>query len=213
MSPERIDSENIYITEARPDNVTGMVDCHIAAFPGRFMTLMGFKWLCGLYHFIIKHPGGICYVAVDAAGKVVGFVAGGEPDIREQFLRFAILRYPHIIFYKFIRDFLVRTVLVEEIFKKLHLKRTAVSKDDDEGQRNGVKCANLLSICVQPDWMGTGVADKLIESFQKASAAKGYEQLKLSVVSENSRAIAFYKKHNWYQTGTSGDSTKFALDL
>jgi ribosomal protein S18 acetylase RimI-like enzyme len=216
MSPSNINSDAVKmvsIIEARPDNVPGMADCHIKAFPERFMTQMGFMWLCGLYHFFIKHSDGICYVAVNTAVEVVGFVVGGEPDIRKKFLRFAMLRYPHIIFCKFITDSLVRSVLIEELLKKLNFKRVAVSKDNDEEQRAGDKYGNLLSICVLPDWMGTGVADKLIESFQKACAAKGYNHLTLSVVSENSRAIAFYKKHHWYETDTSGESTKFALDL
>ncbi len=216
MSPSHIDSDaikTISITEAHQDNVLGMADCHIAAFPDRFMTRMGFNWLCGLYRFFIKHPGGICYVAVNTAGKVIGFAVGGEPDIREQFLRFALLHYPYIIFWKFITDSLVRSVLFEELFKKLRLERSKVSRENDREQRAGDKCGNLLSICVQPDFKGTGVADRLIESFQKACAAKGYKRLMLSVVSENSRAIAFYKKRHWYETGTSGESKKFALDL
>jgi ribosomal protein S18 acetylase RimI-like enzyme len=216
MSPSNMNSDTVKtvsIIEAQTDNVPGMADCHIAAFPERFMTRMGFKWLCGLYRFFINHAGGISYVAVDATGKVVGFAVGGEPDTRKKFLRFAMLRYSHIIFCKFITDSLVRAVLIEELLKKLHLKRATVSNDKGEEQRAGDKCGNLLSICVLPDFRGTGVADKLIEFFQEACAAKGYKQLKLSVVSKNSRAIAFYKKHHWYETGTSSESTKFALDL
>ncbi len=216
MSPVHIDStadKTISIIKARPEHVAGMADCHLVAFDGRFMTEMGFGWLCALYRFFIKHPGGICYVAVDALGKVVGFAVGGEPDIRDQFLRFAMLRYPHIIFWKFVTKALVRSVLVRELVKKLHLKRTAVSAGNDREQGTSDKCGNLLSICVLPDWKGSGIADKLLDSFQKACAAKGYKRLRLSVVSENSRAIAFYKKHLWYETGTSGESTKFAIDL
>jgi len=205
--------QKISVVEARRGDVAWMADCHIAAFPGRFMTRMGFSWLCSLYNFFVTHRDGVCYIAANAAGRVVGFAVGGEPDIREQFLRFALLRYPHIVFWKFITDSLVRTVLIEELLKKLRLKQAPFSNDNDKAQEYCGKCGNLLSICVLPEWMGTGIADRLIESFQKACAVKGYNRLTLSVVGDNSRAIAFYKKHRWYETGASGTSTKFAVDL
>ena len=216
MSPAHIVSmsdQKISIIHARPEHAPGMADCHVIAFGGRFMTKMGLGWLCALYRFFIKHPEGISYVAVDDMGKVVGFAVGGEPDIRDRFLQFAMLRYPHILFWKFMTEALVRAVLIEELSRKLHLKRSTVSSEDIGTAKNLDKCGNLLSICVLPDFKGTGIADQLIETFQNACAAQGYKHLKLSVVSENLRAIAFYKKHRWYETVTSGESTKFALDI
>ena len=216
MSPESMNSEKnqkISVVEARRGYVPWMADCHIAAFPGRFMTRMGFSWLCSLYNFFIIHRGGVCYIAANTAGRVVGFAVGGDPDIREQFLQMAMLRHLHIILWKFITDSLVRSVLVKEMLKKLRLKKATVSSDNDREQEDCGKCGNLLSICLLPELMGTGIADRLIESFQKGCAAKGYNRLTLSVVGDNSRAIAFYKKHRWYETGAAGESKKFAIDL
>jgi ribosomal protein S18 acetylase RimI-like enzyme len=216
MSPAHnssISEQKISIVKAQLEYVAGMADCHIAAFGGHFMTEMGFRWLCSLYRFFINHPGGVCFVAVDPAGKVVGFAAGGQPDIREQFLRFAMRRYPHILFWKFMTRSLVRKVLLDELFKKLPLRCTAVSKGNDKELKADGESGSLLSICVLPDLKGAGVADQLIEIFQKTCAAIGYRHLKLSVVSTNSRAIAFYKKHLWIETGVSGESTRFALDI
>ena len=190
-----------------------MAYCHTFAFPERFMTEMGHRWLYALYRFYIKHPGGVCYVAVDSAEKVVGFAVGGEPVIRQKFLRSAMLRYPHIIFWKFFTRHIVRSVLLDELFKKLHLRRKASSSENIDTDKTLPKSGNLLSICVLPDYKGTGIASRLIETFQKACAAAGYGCLTLSVLSENSRAVAFYKKHRWYETGVTGASTKFALDL
>ena len=205
--------KSVSIKPVKIPNVSGMAQCHTVAFPGRFMTEMGHRWLCALYRFYINHPGGVCYVAIDSAGKVAGFAVGGEPGIRQQFLRSAMLRYSHIIFWKFLTRPIVRAVLLEELFNKLHLKRKASSSENIDTRGNLPKCGNLLSICVLPDYKGTGVANKLIETFQKACAAKGYRRLTLSVLSENLRAITFYKRHGWYQTGVIGASTKFALDL
>jgi ribosomal protein S18 acetylase RimI-like enzyme len=203
----------VKIKEACNEHVSGMVQCHIKSFPERFMTEMGYHWLCALYRFFIKHRGSICRIAIDANGKVVGLAVGGNPHIRDEFLSTALLRYPHLIFWKFLRKRLVRRVLLQELAGKLRRKRAAAHSGDTKAPSNVVRSGNLLSICVLPDYKGTGVAGKLIESFQLACSAEGYERITLSVVSENSRAVAFYKKHGWRQSGKSGESTRFCLDL
>jgi len=201
------------VTEAREVHIPGMALCHIKSFPRRFMTEMGHNWLCTLYRFFIKHRGSICRVAVDADGKVIGLSIGGDPNIRDEFLSSALFRYPHLLFWKFLSKRIVRRVLLQELAGKLRRKRGAAHSGDTKAPSAAVRSGNLLSICVLPDYKGTGVAGKLIESFQLACAAEGYERLTLSVLSENNRAVAFYKKHGWRQSGISGESIRFVLDL
>ena len=206
-------SDTVKIVEAGFSHVSGMAQCHIKSFPGRFMTEMGYHWLCALYRFLIKHRGSICRVAVDADGKVVGLAVGGDLHIRDEFLSTALFRYPHLLFWKFFSKRLVRRVLLQELAGKLRQKRAAAQSGGTKAPNAGVRSGNLLSICVLPDYKGTGVAGKLIELFQHACAAEGYERLTLSVLSENNRAVAFYKKHGWRQSGISGESIRFVLDL
>lgn len=203
----------VKIIEAGFIHVPGMAQCHIKSFPGRFMTEMGYHWLCALYRFFIKHRRSICRVAVDADGKVVGLAVGGDPHIRDEFLRSALFRYPHLIFWKFLSKGLVRRVLLQELAGKLHRKHAAAHSSDTKAPSNVVRSGNLLSICILPGYKGTDVAGKLIESFQLACAAEGYERLTLSVLSKNSLAVAFYKKNGWRQSGKSGESIRFCLDL
>ena len=203
----------VKIAQAQEVHIPGMAQCHIKSFPGRFMTEMGYHWLCALYRFFIRHNGSICHVAVDNAGKVIGLAVGGDQNIREEFLSSALFRYPHLIFLKFLSKRLVRRVLLRELARKLPRKRNANYSGDIRAPSDGVHSGNLLSICVLPDCEGTGVGGKLIESFQLACKTEGYEQLTLSVLKENSHAAAFYKKHGWRQNGISGDSIRFVLDL
>jgi len=177
------------------------------------MTEMGHHWLSALYGFFIKHRGGICRVAVDADGKVVGLAVGGDPNIRDEFLNSALFRYPHLIFWKFLSKRLVRRVLLQELAGKLHRKRAVAQSGDTKTPSARIRSGNLLSICVLSDCEGIGVGGKLIESFQLACAAKGYERLTLSVLKQNSRAVGFYKKHGWRQSDISGESIRFVLDL
>jgi ribosomal protein S18 acetylase RimI-like enzyme len=203
----------IEITEAGFTHVSGMAQCHIKSFPGRFMTEMGYQWLCALYLFFIKHRRGVCRVAVDADGKIAGLSVGGDPYIRDEFLSSALIRYPHLIFWKFLSKRLVRRVLLQELVRKLHRKHAPALSRDNKAPSAGIRSGNLLSICVLPDYKGTGVGGKLIESFQLTCKDEGYERLTLSVLKQNSRAVAFYKKHGWRQSGISGESIRFVLDL
>jgi GNAT superfamily N-acetyltransferase len=201
------------VTKAQEVHIPGMAYCHIKSFPGRFMTEMGYNWLCALYRFFIKHSEGICRVALDTDDKVIGLAVGGDQNIREEFLHSALFRYPHIIFWKFLNKRLVRRVLLQELARKLKRKRAAPNSGETTAPSSRIHSGNLLSICVLPDYEGAGVGGKLIESFQLACKAEGYRRLSLSVDKENSRAIAFYKKHGWYQSGISGESIRFVLDL
>ena len=203
----------VKVTEAQEVHIPGMAQCHIKSFPERFMTEMGYHWLCALYRFFIKHHGGICRVAIDADGKVAGLAAGGNPHIRDEFLSSALFRYPHLIFWKFLSKRLVRRVLLKELARKLRRMRGAAHSGETKKQSAGIRSGNLLSICIIPEREGTGVGGKLIESFQLACKTEGYERLTLSVLKQNRRAVAFYKKHGWRQSGKSGESTRFCLDL
>jgi ribosomal protein S18 acetylase RimI-like enzyme len=203
----------VKISQAQDVHIPGMARCHIKSFPGRFMTEMGYHWLCALYRFFIRHNGNICRVALDADDKVVGLAVGGGPNIREEFLSSALFRHPHLIFWKFLRKRLVRRVLLQELVRKLRRKRNVNHSGDIITPNKEVRSGNLLSICVLPECEGTGIAGRLIESFQLACKAEGYQRLTLSVEKENRRAVAFYKKHGWLQSGISGESIRFVLDL
>ena len=206
-------ADAVKFIKAGPDHVPGMVQCHINAFPGRFMTEMGRHWLYALYLFFIKHHGGICLVAVDTGETVVGLAVGGDPNIRNEFLNSAMFRYPHIIFWKFLCKRPVRRVLLKELAGKFQHRHPVDNSKDSKGQNTAARSGSLLSLCVLPNYKGTGIGGKLIESFKLACADEGYKRLTLSVVSENIRAMAFYKKHGWRRSGKSGASIKFNLDL
>lgn len=201
----------IQIREAELSDLDGMASCHVAAFPERFMTEMGLHWLKGFYSYYIRHNRGHSIVAVDGAGRVLGLAVGGKCGIRDKFLRKAFFLYPHVILWKFFTSSLVRKRLFAELFDKLHTGRSA-SKEVASASKTTNR-GNLLSIAVYPEYQGTGIAGQLIESFQEAIAEVGYDFLELYVLSDNLRAIGFYKKHGWYEVGKYKNSTKFQVDL
>jgi len=206
-------NDAVKVIKAQEAHIPGMAECHIKSFPGRFMTEMGYHWLCALYRFFIKHHRGISRVAIDAEGQVIGLAVGGNSHIREEFLSLALFRCPHLLLWKFLSSRLVRHVLLRELARKLRQKNAVALSKNTKVPSGEVRSGNLLSICVLPECEGTGVGGKLIESFQLACKAEGYERLTLSVLKQNSHAIIFYKKHGWRQSDASGESIRFVLDL
>jgi len=204
----------IRTTYAELSDIDGMVHCHIAAFPGQFMTEMGPRWLKGLYSYFIQHNGGICLVAVDRTGKVLRFAVGGDPTIRDEFLRKAVFRYPHILFWKFLTVSIVRRKLLAELFRKLRIgRRTSTSTPLVPQTTNVTRSGDLVSIGVFPQCQGSGIAGQIIEEFRQAGVRRGYDVLRLSVRTDNSRAVAFYKKHGWIEAARDRSGVRFELGL
>ena len=51
-----------------------------------------------------------------------------------------------------------------------------------------------------------------MEDFEKAAKLK-YDKLRLTVHTNNNRAIGFYKKHGWHEINKTNESIRFELDL
>jgi len=206
------DIDEIKTTFARLSDVDGMAKCHIDAFPGQFMTEMGKRWLRGLYSFFIRHDNGISIVALNRSGKVLGLAVGGAKNIRDEFLKKAVFKFPGLLLRKFLTCGIVRRKLLRELLRRLHLKRRNSESADLSVVLDDAYYGVLLSMGVFQDYQGKTVADRLMEAFKREAQVK-YDKLRLTVRTDNKRAIAFYTKHNWYEVGRAEDSIKFQLDL
>ncbi|MGJ3192781.1 GNAT family N-acetyltransferase [Paenarthrobacter sp. FR1] len=64
--------------------------------------------------------------------------------------------------------------------------------------------AMLISVYVAPEHRGLGLADELLNQACKAAGEDlGAEHLELGVHQDNSRALAFYRRHGFETTGAS----------
>ena len=202
------------IREAKPADIEGMIKCHIAAFPGQFMTEMGPAWLRALYERCLSDEEGINVVAVDASDRILGLAVGGAPRILNDFVKTAKWRFAHRIVLKVFTSGLVRKRVLPHVRSLFRSRRS--SGADGEGARAIInKMENrtgFFSICVLPEVKGTGVADDLLEGYQKAVGDHGYAFVYLTVRTNNTRAISYYKKHGWYYLGDKGESTMFGYD-
>jgi ribosomal protein S18 acetylase RimI-like enzyme len=63
----------------------------------------------------------------------------------------------------------------------------------------------LISMWVSPVARGRGVGDLLIRAVERCAAERRAATLRLSVMPDNSRAIALYERHGFVDTGELGD--------
>ncbi len=196
--------QGISILPARRRHIDGIVKCHVAAFPGEFMTNLGPRFLACFYKYYIDHRDGIVLVAVDENNdEIVGLVAGGKPELRRRFTRRRMPLFAGSIIARAIANGQVRRRLrehfgqiVKKIAVKLHVAPTQVRKTQPQEDPKG-SWSSLLSICTRPDYRSKGIAKMLMEGFRTQSEHRGYKTMRLSVHNDNKAAIALYKKCGW----------------
>ena len=194
--------------------MAGIVACHLAAFPGQFMTAMGSRWLESLYSFMLSDPDGILLVAIDDQERTVGFVAGGGQDIRDRFLSDAVRRYPALLCWKWLTVRIVRNTITREILRRIQSRLVASNRGESgvSKKRTGPRCG-LLSIAVLPECEGFGIGSRLVEAFDQACARRGYEAVSLSVKTQNQRGIDFYKKNDFKEVRRTPTGIWFERNL
>ena len=163
---------------------------HEIAFPGFFLTNLGYEFLRELYSGFLSRSSGVLLVAEDA-GEVVGFVAGTFSP--ETFFR--ELRQQRGIFF-----------LIHAIPAVLRNPMTVVRKlygaifyqgDKPISLKNG---ALLSSIGVVPNMIGKNVGRHLIENFESEVISSGVDFVYLTTDQiGNDRVNAFYQKCGYYE--------------
>jgi ribosomal protein S18 acetylase RimI-like enzyme len=90
------------------------------------------------------------------------------------------------------------------------LDAVAVLDGDPVGMASGVPAEQgegieLISMWVSPAARGRGVGDLLIRAVESWAVERNAEALRLSVMPDNGRAIAFYERHGFADVDEPGD--------
>lgn len=193
----RIDRpRGLVVSTATRADLRDMARCHAAAFPGEFLTALGAGLLKELYGHLARDPEGICLVARDGRGHLLGLVAGGAPAARARFIRRRVPRHFVTLLVRALGDPSVRArmllharSLISGMFRKSEVRRS--------DSPSPVAHAALLSICTDPAARGMGVGRLLMDAFETVAARSGYAAARLSVRPHNAEAIALYLRAGW----------------
>lgn len=143
-------------------DVSAVVDVHMKAFPGFFLTFLGPGFLRELYRGIAMDPSGVAFVAEKDAA-IVGFVAGtSEPAgfykrlLKRRVIPFALCSAAAV---------LRRPSAAPRLLRALSRPREAST-----GATGG---AELMSIAVSPVARAAGFGSRLIDAFVDGAAEHG----------------------------------------
>ncbi|RDK12127.1 GNAT family N-acetyltransferase [Cupriavidus lacunae] len=177
---------------AEPNDLNQVVDVHLAAFPGFFLTTLGRPFLTVMYRAFLSQPGSV-FVVAEENGQLQGFAVGalkrGEGD------RTLALKYLFRFLCALIPAVLRNPVRVTRRILGQMLSGRGQPEFPDHS-------AVLRSIGILPEEKGKGLANDLLCDFEKQARAKGAEAVVLTTdAASNERAIGFYKK-NGYEVQT-----------
>ena len=188
--------ESIQIRPAQTSDIAQVVQVHIQAFPGFFLTLMGTRFLRLLYSGFLNHPTGISLVACPQArpSEVIGFVVGTtQPQgffsqlLRQHWLAFAmaslwpLLKRPGLVFVK--------------LWSALFYRGESLPDQPD--------AALLSSLGVKPAAQGQQIGQQLVSAFLAHAQTAGATAVYLTTdQSNNAKANHFYTRLGFKLAGT-----------
>lgn len=179
---------NIKIRPARREDLDSIIDVHLRAFQGFFLTMLGDRFLSELYQGFLTIRDGRLLVA-DVDGRIVGFVAGTfAPDkffrtlLSTRWFGFgwaavgAVLRRPHAV--------------IPRLLSAVWYRGEPPSR---------LTAAGLLSsIAVDPRLSGLGIGTLLITAYCEEALKQGLAFVYLMTDRDrNEPTNLFYQRHGF----------------
>ena len=208
------------IRRAQVNDVAQIANVHFLCFPDSFSTVLG-KGSNGLLlrnyylEYLEKVPE-LFYVA-EKEGKIVGFCMGyycEDWDYTRSFLKNNFVR---IVARVFVLLVTFNKLTWRKLFSFVFPRSNAVKGNSSkvEGEHDDLvekpkcksnQCGELLSICVLPNCRGTGLAGDLVDQFVDALRKGKRKVVRLTVLDDNGRGKAFYKRLGFLEEKRTGSS-------
>jgi ribosomal protein S18 acetylase RimI-like enzyme len=211
------------LADLKLSDAAELAHLHQRCFEDYFLTELGTAFLKRSYAEYSRHDLDYGIVARSSAdGELVGFVAG-TADAQAHFRSFYRRNLPvlaAIVCWKLLTNRTVRSRIRERMTHVRAalramipgVKRPAATPISDQGPKT--QCPlRLLTIAVAPEARGTGAAGQVMRAFEDKVRAAGHRRVGLSVLPDNARAIAFYKKCGWDVTYSSKAGVWFEKGL
>jgi ribosomal protein S18 acetylase RimI-like enzyme len=185
------------IEPIRPEHAPAMAKVHLRAFPTSLRSRLGRGFLERFYSEFCRHPYDHGFVAFEEkTGRMAAFVVGtGRARAHRLSL---LLRYAPYLSWRVTE----RSLADPEVRSLVRL-----ALGGGPGARSSrparICPARLLSIAVDPDFLGSGAAKDVADAFEARLRQAGFDRVGLSVHADNPRAIAFYRKTGWTVTHQS----------
>jgi ribosomal protein S18 acetylase RimI-like enzyme len=171
------------IRPMHPGDVDSVIQVHMDAFHGFFLTFLGPAFLREFYMGVCEDPSGIALVTDESS--VAGFVVGTvEPSgfykrlIQKRWWKFALAS---------VRPVIEKPMIVPRLIRALNLPSKMAYP--------GVKMGTLMSLGVSKKFHGNGIGKHLVSSFLENSRKRDVEVVNLTTDAVgNESTNEFYQK-------------------
>jgi Acetyltransferases len=171
---------------ATDEDLNCIANLHIECFPNYFLTKLGTDLLAKYYKEFITDKD--IFIVYEEKGQINGLLVG-TPD--SNMGRHAFIRHNFISLGKRVIWLCIR--FDKDTIKRINLLNALRTK---KKINVGTECSEirLLSICVSNQSRGNGIAEELIDVFEKRLIKAGFNSYGLTVYKDNQRANRFYQK-------------------
>lgn len=168
-------------------SVNRVVEIHMGAFKGFFLTSLGVGFLRLLYSFYVSSPKSGVFGYFDGNGVLQGFLAFSG-DLSGLYKRMIVRRLPLFAWYSLgalVRNPKIISRLVGALFYPSATKRTEAYVE-------------LASIGVMPDVKSSGIGSKLVSALKENVDFSKFEYITCETDAvDNEAANAFYRKNGF----------------
>ena len=178
----------VFCRTAVKEDLNRVVEIHIAAFPGFFLTFLGPSFLRLMYQSFFQNHKGIFVVA--GSNEVINGFAVGVMASAGKDWKLALKWMPQLLFALIIPVMRNPLRVLKRLFTQVFSKAEPYSVPE--------KSAVLRSIGILPGSQGSGLSGVLIKNFKATAKKKNADYVALTTdAADNERAIGFYKKHGY----------------
>jgi ribosomal protein S18 acetylase RimI-like enzyme len=198
------------IQTALPEHLTKIARCHQQAFPHSVTSLFGVPFIRKMFEWYLSAPNKFLFW-IEEEGECIGYCGGlvmdgsdayGSASGMTQFGFGAavkiMLRKPWLFFHPEIRaryPFIVTNTKrkIKKIFGHQETPQPIVKHEKSTAELT----AGLVVIGVNPSYHGKGIGSQLQQEFERRANQLGAVTMRLSVRTENAKAISSYQRNGW----------------
>ncbi len=179
--------------------------CHLSCFQDSLATKLGKRYVAkSLEWFLVCNNRFLFHIEVD--NRIAGYCGGFVPQKHGDGSSSGMLQHA---FTEAIKAIIFKPLLLwhrevkpQYSFLWRNIKRKLTGKLYPAPVTGEVKpfkpFAGLVVIAVHPDYRGSGVAQFLLQEFEKQALAHHQNELVLTVKKQNARAIKAYQNFGWH---------------
>jgi ribosomal protein S18 acetylase RimI-like enzyme len=197
---------DILIKSATEEDIPQIATVHKEQFPTHFLGRYSKSLIEKFYRCFLREES--IFLVCEHGGSIIGFVLGGTSN--------NLSKSKNIFLKEYKNDYIVETILTPSVYllaasriKPLFL--SSFLRKDNRKSELVIEAVRLLSIAVDDNAKGKGIANMLVDAFEsRIQSATNYG---LSVNKSNSRAIKFYRRTGFTIEKETEDSIYLIKDI